>query len=155
MFDKMKDKLENIIKFCNINLVSGKDKELQKMQVTTLRNVEDALKVGQFGFNSKAPTNSRGLVVRVGNENIVISNEHFTSIIDVASGDTVIYNETGTNLELKGTDMIATCSNFLVNASSSFIVNSPINQFNGGTVKNDGVNIGKTHTHPGTLPPNN
>jgi phage gp45-like len=162
MSNVLKDKLENILKFCNINFISGKDGDLQQAQIKTLRNIEDAMKVGQFGFNSKAPNGSKGIVTRIGNENIIIANEHFASIIDVATGDTIIYNQAGTSIELKGTDIIATCSNFIVNASSSFTVNSPSNEINGaltvngnasfigGTVQNDGTNIGGTHQHTQT-----
>lgn len=101
----LKDKLENLLKIGNVTKVNGSDGELQEFQLKTLRNIEDAMKVGQFGFNSKAPTDSRVIVAKIGNENIVIANEHIASIIDIASGDTVIYNESGTTIKLEGSDI--------------------------------------------------
>ena len=89
------EKVENMFKIGKYTNVNGSDGKLQKIQVETLRNIEDALKVGQFGFNSKAPLESRCVVARIGNENIVIANEHQASIIDVNSGDSIIYNENG------------------------------------------------------------
>ena len=48
-----KDKLENLLKYGKTTRISGTNGALQKIQLSTLRNIEDALKIGQFGFNSK------------------------------------------------------------------------------------------------------
>lgn len=95
MIKFLKDKLENLLKIGSVTKVNGSDGELQEIQLKTLRNIEDAMKVSQFGFNSKAPIDSRCIVAKIGNENIVIANEHIASIIDVASGDSIQYNENG------------------------------------------------------------
>jgi len=105
MINFLKDKIENLLKIGNVTKVNGIDGELQEFQLKTLRNIEDAFKVGNFGFNSKAPIDSRCIVAKIGNENIVIANEHIASIIDIASGDTVIYNESGTTIKLEGSDI--------------------------------------------------
>ena len=52
--------------------------------------------------------------------------------------DTITFN---------ATNIINNCTNYTVNASSSFKVNSPSSSFDGGTVTNDGVSIDKTHIH--------
>jgi len=58
MLDKFKilirpyaEKLENLLKIGSYTNAKGSDGELQEIQLKTLRNIEDALKVGQFGFN--------------------------------------------------------------------------------------------------------
>jgi len=58
MLDKFKilirpyaEKLENLLKIGSYTNTKGSDGELQEIQLKTLRNIEDALKVGQFGFN--------------------------------------------------------------------------------------------------------
>jgi phage gp45-like len=99
---KLKEKLENLLKIGSYTKVNGSDGNLQEIQLKTLRNIEDAMKVGQFGFNSKAPNGSRAIVAKIGNKKIVIANEHIASIIDVASGDSIVYNESGTYLKLEG-----------------------------------------------------
>ena len=102
-----KEKLENILKIGSYTNVSGANGELQEVQLKTIRNIEDAMKVGQFGFNSKAPIDSRCVVAKIGNENIIIANEHIASIIDVADGDSVIYNESGTFIKLVGDEVFS------------------------------------------------
>ena len=111
------EKLENLLKFGKINKVNGSSGKLQKIQLTTLRNIEDALKIGQFGFNSKAPIGSRVVVSEISNEKIVIANEHIASIVDVDSGDSVIYNQTGTYLKLIG-DTLYTNADIVIDGIS-------------------------------------
>lgn len=150
----IKDKLENILKIGNVSKVNGSDGSLQEIQAKTLRNIEDAMKVGQFGFNSKAPKDSRCIVAKIGNENIVIANEHIASIIDVASGDTVVYNENGDYVKIE--------ENLITVKASELIVDSANSTFT-GNVSVDGdldaasvtdstldVNLG-THVHTGNL----
>jgi len=96
----LKDKIENLLKIGSVTKVNGNDGELQEFQIKTLRNIEDAFKVSNFGFNSKAPVDSRCIVAKLGNENIVIANEHIASIIDIDSGDSIMYNESGTFIKL-------------------------------------------------------
>jgi len=66
----------------------------------------------------------------------------------------------------KNGDINADCTNFIINASGKFTINAPASEFIGGTVKNDGVSMDKTHTHAQgadsagntqqtTTPPNN
>ncbi len=136
MSDTLMDKIENLLKICSFRNIKGSNAELQEIQIKTLRNIEDALKVGQFGFNSKAPTGSRAVTARIGNENIVIANEHVASIIDITSGNTIIYNESGHTIKIEGDTITSTapniinnCTNFTVNASSKFTVNSPTSEF--------------------------
>lgn len=130
------DKIENLLKFGTLKNVKGSDSKLQEIQIKTLRNIEDSVKVSEFGFNSKAPVGSRSIVARIGNENIVIANEHLASIIDISSGNTVIYNESGHTIKIEGdtitttaTNIINNCSNYTINASSKFTVNSPVSEF--------------------------
>ena len=152
MFDVIKDKLENLLKICSFKNIKGSDGNLQEIQIKTLRNIEDALKVGQFGFNSKAPLESRGVVARIGNENIIVANEHVTSIIDITSGNTVIYNQSGHTIKIEG-DTVTTTATNITNNCTSFTVNATtatINantSFTSSTVDHNGVNIGDTHTH--------
>lgn len=96
-----KEKLENILKIGSSTRINGSDGSLQEIQIKTLRNIEDALKVGQFGFNSKQPIGSRNIVAKIGNEKIVIANEHIASIIDVSSGDSVVYNANGDYVKIE------------------------------------------------------
>ncbi len=155
------EKLENVLKIGSYTKTNGKDGQLQKIQLKTLRNIEDALKVSQFGFNSKAPTDSRCVVAEIGNEKIVIANEHIASIIDISSGNTVVYNEAGHTIKIEGDTITVTAPNIVlecddhtinsktttINASASFTVNSPSTKLDGGTVTNDGTAIDNTHTH--------
>lgn len=174
MFDRFKtyiapyaEKLENILKIGSYTKVSGSDGTLQEIQLKTLRNIEDAMKVGQFGFNSKAPLESRCIVAKIGNEKIVVANEHQASIIDVDSGDTVIYNESGHTIKIQGDTITTTapnieaeCTNFTVttgvftiNATDTNITTDTLDitatatEFTGGTITHDGTAIDKTHTH--------
>jgi len=102
-----KEKVENLLKIGSYTNINGSDGKLQEIQLQTLRNIEDAMKVGNFGFNSKAPLGSRCIVAKIGNENIVIANEHIASIIDVAGGDSVLYNQTGTFIKLVGDEVFS------------------------------------------------
>ena len=128
----LKEIIENVLKFGRFLKVNGVDGQLQEIQLKTLRNIEDALKVGQFGFNSKAPIGSRCIVAKIGNEKIVIANEHQSSIIDVASGDSVMYNEVGTYIKLVG---------------GKIEINGNEVEFNCTSIKHNGTTIDNTHTH--------
>jgi len=76
------------------------------------------MKVGQFGFNSKAPLESRVVVAKIGNENIVIANEHIASIIDVSSGDSIVYNENGDYVKVEKDKITIQADSVIVNANS-------------------------------------
>ena len=128
----LKDKLENILKIGSYTKANGNDGELQEIQLKTLRNIEDAMKVGQFGFNSKAPGETRCIVAKIGNENIVIANEHIASIIDVASGDSIQYNSNGDFVKVEK-DLIT------VKATNVEITST--------TLTHNGTDVGETHTH--------
>lgn len=160
------ERMENILKFGRFTNVSGSNGKLQEIQLKTIRNIEDAFKVGNFGFNSKAPIGSRAIVAKIGNEKIVIANEHLASIIDISSGNTVIYNQSGHTIKIEGDDItttapniISNCENYTVNATSKFTVNSPVAEINailnstnnanftGTTVKHNGTDIGDNHFH--------
>ena len=138
MIQILKDKLENLLKICSFKNIKGSNGQLQEIQIQTLRNIEDALKVGQFGFNSKAPLESRAIVARLGNENIVIANEHVASIVDISSGNTVIYNKDGHTIKIEGntitstaTNIINNCENYTINATTKATITSPNTDING------------------------
>ena len=132
MYNKIKYILENLLKIGSIRKVSGSNGELQEIQIRTIRNIEDAMRLGNFGFNSKAPIDSRCIVAKIGNENIVIANEHITSIIDVNSGDSIMYNETGSYIKITGEAIEFKCSSVT---------------FDCDTIKHRGVSIDKNHIH--------
>ncbi len=135
MVDKIRslwDKTENLFKIGTLSKANGTDGNLQEVQLKTLRNIEDAVKLGQFGFNSKAPAGTRCIVAQIGNNAIVIANEHIASIIDITSGDTVVYNSTGTYIKLVGNDIE-------MNAENVNIIST--------TLTHNGTNIGDTHVH--------
>jgi len=134
-----KEKLENILKIGSYKNINGSDGTLQEVQLKTLRNIEDAMKVGQFGFNSKAPLESRCVVAKIGNENIIIANEHIASIIDVASGDTVIYNENGDYVKVEKDLITLKAVNVLIDATDVEITST--------TLTHNGADVGDTHTH--------
>tara|TARA_R110001606_G_scaffold2504_4_gene10960 strand:+ start:27 stop:716 length:690 start_codon:yes stop_codon:yes gene_type:complete len=126
-----RDKLENLLKYGKTTRITGTNGSLQKIQLKTLRNIEDALKIGQFGFNSKMPNGSRVVVAEISNEKIIIANEHIASIIDVTDGNTIIYNQNGSYIKLENdtitlnaTNIVNDCTNYTVNASSSFTANA-------------------------------
>lgn len=127
-----KEKLENLLKIGSYTNISGSDGTLQEIQLKTLRNIEDAMKVGQFGFNSKAPLESRCIVAKIGNENIIVANEHIASIIDVASGDTVIYNENGDFVKVEKDLITLKATNVEITST---------------TLTHNGTDVGDTHTH--------
>jgi len=127
-----KEKLENILKFGSIKRVIGEDGKLQNLQIKTLRGLEKSLKMAQFGFNSKAPNESRIVVARIGNENVIISNEKIDKIIDISQGNTIVYNEMGNyvkveddTITLKAPNIISNCENFTINATTEFNLISP------------------------------
>ena len=131
-----KEKIENLLKFGRYTKATGQNGQLQEIQIKTLRNIEDAFKMGQFGFNSKAPLDSRCVVAKIGNDKIVIANEHLASIIDISSGNSILYNQDGNYVKVendtitcKATNIISNCSNYTINASSKFTVNSPESEF--------------------------
>ncbi len=102
MIDAIKQKLkpvqnliENILKFGAIKNHKTADGDLQVLQIKTLRGIENALKIGQFGFNSKAPLNSRVVVANIGNTGVVIANESIAHILDVETGEAILYNKNG------------------------------------------------------------
>lgn len=136
MIQPYAEKLENLLKIGTFTRVKGLNGQLQEVQLKTLRNIEDAFKYGQFGFNSKAPLESRAVVAKIGNNKVVIANEHIASIIDVNQGDSIIYNENGDYIKvekdtitIKAKNIIHDCENFTVNASTKFTVNSPESEF--------------------------
>ena len=139
MLNKIKDKLENIFKIGKYTNVSGTNGQLQKIQVQTLRNIEDAMKVGQFGFNSKAPIGSRSIVARIGNENIVIANEHQASILDISTGNTIVYNQSGDFIKVENGIITISAPSVQVTANDVEITSS--------TLTHNGTNVGDTHTH--------
>ena len=152
LIDFFTEKIENILKIGNYTNVIGSSGKLQSVQLKTLRNIEDALKVGQFGFNSKAPLGSRCIIARIGNESIVVANEHIASIIDVASGDSVIYNQNGDfikvekdKITISAKNIESNCDSYTIN-TSSFKVNASTSSFT-GTVTSNGTPIDDTHTH--------
>jgi len=55
-------------------------------------------------------------------------------------------NENGT-ITADCKDFIINSENTTINATTNFTVNSPDSNFNGGTVKNDGVSMDNTHIH--------
>jgi len=146
MFDDLikpfKEKLENLLKFGSLKRITGSNGKLQNAQISTLRGIEKAVKMGQFGFNSKAPNDSRIVVARIGNENVIISNEKIDKIIDISQGNTIVYNEMGNYVKVeddtitsKAPNVIHNCENFTINATSKFTVNSPLSEFS------DNVNV--------------
>ncbi len=152
IIEYINEKLENILKIGKYTNTIGSDGKLQEVQLKTLRNIEDALKVGQFGFNSKAPLESRCVVARIGNESIVIANEHIASIIDVASGDSVVYNQNGDYMKvgkdkitIKAKSIQSDCADFTIN-TTNFTVNASASAFT-GTITANGTTIDDTHTH--------
>ncbi len=116
MLKALSERVENLFKIGKYTNVKGKDGQFQEIQIQTLRNIEDAIKVGQFGFNSKAPIGSRRVVIRVGNESIIIANEHTASIIDINSGDAIVYNQSGTYMKLVGDNVEVKCTKMIVDA---------------------------------------
>lgn len=130
------EKIENILKFGRYTRVNSANGKLQEIQIKNIRNLDECLKMGQFGFNSNAPIGSRAIVGKIGNDKIVIANEHIASIIDVPSGDTIIYNESGNYVKIAG-DTITTsapkiinnCENFTVNASVKTTFSTPLAEF--------------------------
>ena len=152
IIEYINEKLENILKIGKYTNTIGSDRKLQEVQLKTLRNIEDALKVGQFGFNSKAPLESRCVVARIGNESIVIANEHIASIIDVASGDSVVYNQNGDfikvekdKITIQAKTIQSDCTDFTIN-TTNFTVNASASAFT-GTITANGTTIDDTHTH--------
>jgi len=154
MIKSLKDRIENILKIGSYTKTNGSDGKLQEIQLKTLRNIEDAMKVGQFGFNSKAPLETRCIIAKIGNENIVIANEHIASIIDVESGDSIVYNENG--------DYVKVEKDLITIKAKELIINADDTTLNGnlevtGTIDGAGitdtitdVTLG-THTHIGNL----
>lgn len=129
MFDKIlsrvqnvKDRVENIVKIGTVTKTVGADAQLQDIQIKTLRNLEDALKIGQFGFNSKAPNESRAVVLKIGNTNVIVALEHIASIIDIKDGDTVMYNATGTKIELEGANIRAALTKLIISNGTDEVV---------------------------------
>lgn len=148
-FDKFKewikplsDKVENMLKFGRYTRVIGQDGQLQQINLKTLRNIENAVKMGQFGFNSKAPIDSRVVLARIGNDKVVIANEHLASILDVTSGNSIVYNQDGnfmkivdSTITVKAPNIVHNCSSFTVNASTKATFNTPLTEFS------DDVNV--------------
>lgn len=122
-FEALSDKIENVLKIGSYSNAKGANGELQQIQIKTLRNIEDALKVGQFGFNSKAPIDSRCIVARIGNESIVIANEHTASIIDISPGDSILYNANGKYIKIEGNAVKALTSTLSVTNDTGEIIN--------------------------------
>jgi len=137
------ERIENLLKFASYTRATGSNGKLQDVQIKSVRNVEEALKMSNFGFNSKAPKDSRAVVAKIGNENIVIANEHLASIIDISTGNSIMYNQDGDFIKVENgtitcsaTNIISNCTNYTVNstnttvnATSKFTVNSPISEF--------------------------
>ena len=130
------ERIENLLKFASITRSAGSNGKLQNMQIKSVRNIEEALKMSNFGFNSKNPNGSRAVIAKIGNENIVIANEHLTSIIDISTGNSIMYNENGDFVKVENgtitcsaTNIVNNCENYTINASSKFTVNTPVSEF--------------------------
>ena len=147
----LKDKIENLLKIGTYTNVNGSDGELQEIQLKTLRNIEDAMKVSQFGFNSKAPNGSRAIVAKIGNENIVIANEHIASIIDVASGGSIVYNENGDYVKVESNKITVKAINVTIDSVLTELTGNlkVTGSIEGASVKDTTVNVTLgTHGHP-------
>lgn len=150
LLEPFREKIENLLKIGSFNKVNGGDGKLQEIQIKTLRNIEDALKLGQFGFNSKAPSGSRGIVAKIGNEKIVIANEHQASIIDVASGESIIYNQNGDYVKVESNNITikaikTTIDSMTTEVTGNFKVTGAIE---GASIKDTTLNVTLgTHSH--------
>ena len=130
------ERIENLLKFASITRSTGSNGKLQNIQIKSVRNIEEALKMSNFGFNSKNPNGSRAVIAKIGNENIVIANEHLASIIDISTGNSIMYNENGDFVKVENgtitcsaTNIVNNCENYTINASSKFTVNTPVSEF--------------------------
>jgi len=128
------DKIENILKFGKYTRTDGSDGKNQGVQIKNIRGLDECIKMGQFGINSKAPIGTRAVIAQIGNEKIIIANEHFSSVIDVTSGNTVIYNATGSFIKLEDGVISFKCDSV---------------EFDCDTIKHRGVSIDNNHIHTG------
>lgn len=148
------ERIENILKFGTYKRTKGSDGSLQDVQIQTMRNIEEAIKMGQFGFNSKAPIGSRLVVTKIANEKIIIANEHIASILDITSGNTVIYNQSGHTIKIEGDNITTTapnvitnCENFTINSTDTKIIAENGIELESTTLTHNGANVGDTHVH--------
>lgn len=154
MINFLKDKIENLLKIGSYKNVTGANGKLQEIQIQTLRNIEDAMKVGQFGFNSKAPLDSRCVVAKIGNESIVIANEHIASIIDVASGDSIVYNANGDYVKVEANQITVKATNVKIDSTLTELTGDlkVTGNIEGASVKDTTLNVTLgTHMHTGNL----
>lgn len=148
MINDIINTITNIFKFGNITNIKSEDSKLQEIQVKSLRGIEDTKKMGFFGFNSKAPLNSRALILRVSDEKITLATENEQSIKDISLGNVIIYNHSGDTVKIENGVITIT-------ASTKLVVNAPLSEFNGDITATGDVisqngtnNISlSTHTH--------
>lgn len=158
MFEQWKqyfsEKLENILKIGSSTNISGSDGQLQEIQLSTIRGLEDALKVGQFGFNSKQPLGSRNIIAKIGNEKIVIANEHTASIIDVATGDSVVYNQNGDFVKVESNKITVKAINVTIDSVLTELTGNlkVTGSIEGASVKDTTLDVTLgSHVHTGNL----
>lgn len=144
------ERVENILKIGSYRKANGANGSLQEVQIKTLRNIEDAMKVGQFGFNSTAPNDSRCIVARIGNENIVIANEHIASIIDIASGDSIVYNANGDYVKVESNKITIKAINVTIDSVLTELTGNlkVTGSIEGASLKDTTLNVTSgTHSH--------
>ena len=147
MFEQAKqcllEKIENILKIGSYTKVNGSDGAWQDSQLKTLRYIEVARKVGQCGFNSKAPIDSRCIVAKIGNENIVIANEHIASIIDIESGNSIIYNANGDYIKVEENKITVKAINLTIDSLLTELTGNlkVAGSIEGGSIKDTTLNV--------------
>lgn len=165
-------KIRNLIKRCALSKIDD-SQNYQVAQVTYFDKIVDVEVINPYGISSKAPSGSLGLMFNVmGQEEnrAAIFNDQPNRFKNLEEGEVAVGNYS-TQSKIKfcangdieifsNGDINAQCANLNVTADTTTIT-APTNTIDGdleitGNVTNQGVDIGKTHTHSGvTTGPSN
>lgn len=151
---------------CVVNLVNDALK-MQGVQISLLSDEtrDNVERLQNYGFSSNPHPGAEAVAVAVGGSRnhavVIVCDDRRYRLTGLAEGEVALYDDLGSKIVLKRGNVIE------VTAATKVRVVSPLVEMtgaltvtglvtgqaglaiNGGTVKHDGVSIGKTHVHSG------
>lgn len=114
--------------------------QMQQVQIGPLDIRDNTLRVAEYGFTSMPKPGCHAVMIFVGGDRsngvIIGTNDQTARLKNLKPGEAAIYDDLGQSVYL-------TRAGIVINGAGL-----PVEIINAPTITHDGVNIGKTHTHP-------
>ena len=114
--------------------------QVQQVQLSDREVQDDVPRVAEYGFTSMPKAGCQAILVYVAGERsngvILGTNDESSRLKGLEPGEVALYDDLGQSIHL-------TRSGIVINGAGL-----PIRFVNAPSISHDGVNIGKTHTHP-------